>query len=148
VARYYPISPLIWSDRGVRGWDDRTKLLAFYLLTCEHRNLEGLYRLPTAYIEADLGWSGKDVARAMEVLLSEGFIQYDREAEVVFVRNALKYQAPQSKNQITGAINAVQNVPETSLMGAFIEAAETHAPEFRKALARVVDTHSNGSATP
>lgn len=145
MARYYPISPLIWSDRRVRKWDDRTKLLAFYLLTCRHRNLEGLYELRYAYIEADLGWSEKDVRRAMDALLAEGFIQYDDEAEVVFVRNALKYQAPKSKNQITGAINAVQEVPDTALMDAFLETAETHAPDFYKALERVVHTHPNGS---
>lgn len=144
MARYYPISPLIWSDRGVRSWDDQTKLLAFYFLTCNHRNLEGLYWLPVAYVEADLGWTPKDVRRAMDDLLGAGFIEYDREAEVVFVRNALKYQAPQSKTQIKGAINALQNVPETDLLPAFLESAEAHAPAFRKALNGVVDTPSEG----
>lgn len=134
MARFYPISPLIWSDREVRGWEDQTKLLAFYLLTNRHRNLEGLYELPYAYIEADLGWNPKDVRRGMDVLLRAGFVEYDEEAQVIFVRNALKYQAPQSKTQITGAINAVQTVPDTPLWNSLLAAAEAYAPEFHKAL--------------
>lgn len=146
MARYYPISPLIWADAKVRAWDDRTKLFAFYLLTCEHRNLEGLYRLPRAYIQADLGWSEKDVERAMRRLVDDGIIAYDEAAEVVLVRNALKYQAPRSKSQITGALNALQEVPDTELLPEFVEAAATYAPAFRKALNGVVDTPSGGSS--
>lgn len=57
MARYYPVSPLYWSDSKVQSWSNETKMLGLYLLTCEHRNLEGLYRLPFAYVEADLGWT-------------------------------------------------------------------------------------------
>lgn len=49
VARYYPVSPLFWSDKKVIKWDERTRYLSLYLLTSEHRNLEGLFRLPPIY---------------------------------------------------------------------------------------------------
>jgi hypothetical protein len=145
VARFYPVSPLFWTDARVKQWGTDPTLLALYFLTCEHRNLEGLYRVPPAYIQSDLGWSEKEVRNAMRFLLTEHFIEYDEGAQVVFVRNALKYQAPQSKAQIKGALNALQTVPETRLLEPFLESAETHAPALRKALEGVVHTHSNGS---
>ncbi|MBA2714643.1 MAG: hypothetical protein H0U55_13945 [Rubrobacteraceae bacterium] len=140
MARYYPVSPLLWDDTAVRRWDDASRLLAVYLLTCRHRNLEGLYRLPWTYVESDLSWSTEKVSAAVNTLIDDDFIEYDPEAEVVFVRNALKYQSPKSKLQIKGALNALEAVPSTELMDAFVEAAGTHAPDFRKALA----SHSNG----
>lgn len=145
MARYYPVSPLFWSDAKVRQWDDRTTLLALYLLTCEHRNLEGLYRLPLAYVEADLCWPADAVLSRMGGLCADGFIDYDHSGQVVFVRNALKYQAPKSKLQIKGAINALEQVPETPLMEQLAETAAVHSRPLATAIRRAFATHSNGT---
>lgn len=130
MARYYPVSPLYWSDSKVQGWPTETRLLALYLLTCEHRNLEGLYRLPFAYVEADLGWSEEAVVGGMADLIEAGFVDFDREAQVVFLPKALKYHNPRSSRQIQGAVNVLQEVPETSLWPRFVEAARVFAPEL------------------
>lgn len=138
MARYYPISPLFWSDATVRSWiaegSDRTVVLALYLLTCEHRNLEGLYRLPKAYVSADLGWEAEAVGEHMARLLSDEFIEYDEMPQVVFVRNALKYQQPKSKPQIKGAITSLEHVPATPLLDSLLRVADTHAPILAKAM--------------
>lgn len=134
MARYYPVSPLIWTDAKVRRWDDATFRLGLYLLTCRHRNLEGLYWLPLRYAATDLGWTLNKVRKAMRRLLEDGFVKYDDEAEVVFVANALKYQAPKNDRQVKGAVTALQEVPPNSLRGAFMEAVEAHAPLLAEAL--------------
>jgi hypothetical protein len=138
MASYYPISPLFWSDDKVRGWitDGRqqTVLLALYLLTCEHRNLEGLYRLPKAYISDDLAWEAETVAEHMARLLDAEFIEYDEGPRVVFVRNALKYQQPKSKPQIKGAIGVLERLPKTPLLNSLLRVADTHAPTLAKAM--------------
>jgi len=138
VASYYPISPTFWSDDEVRRWIDAgqkdTALLALYMLTCEHRNLEGLYKLPKPYIEEDLAWEADVVGEHMARLLDAEFIEYDGAAKVVFVRNALKYQQPKSPPQIKGALNALERVPRTPLLASLLAAAETHAPRLAKAI--------------
>jgi len=144
MARYYPVSPLFWSDVGVQQWGDREKLLALYLLTCEHRNLEGLYRLPHSYIAEDLGWELEDVRKAMQRLIEAGFIRYDEASRVVFVCRALKYQAPKSARQVKGAIASLQEVPDTPLLDDFLQAAERWAPELYEALVGLADSDSNG----
>ena len=53
---YWRVTPAFWGDEKVAGWNDDTRLLALYLLTCEHRTLEGLFRLPKGYIMADDLW--------------------------------------------------------------------------------------------
>lgn len=134
MARYYPVSPLYWSDSVVCGWPDGAKLMALYLLTCPHRNLEGLYRLPTAYIEADLGWPTPDVQNMLSHVVSSGFAKYDRLASVVFLPKALKYHSPSTAPQIQGALNALQAVPDTQLYDSFLEAAREYAPRLYEAL--------------
>ena len=134
MARYYPVSPLFWSDEKVQRWPDQTVLLALYLLTCDHRNLEGLYRLPYAYIQADLEWPEAEVRDRMQELIDDGFIQYDEAARVVFLPKALRYHQPKAKKQIQGAINELQAVPDTELWDGFLDSARQFAPELAKAL--------------
>ena len=130
MARYYPVSPLFWSDEKVARWDSETRLLALYLLTCEHRNLEGLYRLPYAYIQADLEWSEVEVRDRMRTLLDSGFIKYDEAARVVLLPKALKYHTCGSDKQIQGAINALQEVPDSTLWPDFLASAQTFSPKL------------------
>jgi hypothetical protein len=125
---------LFWSDDKVVRWDSETTLLAIYLLTCEHRNLEGLYRLPYAYIQADLEWSEAEVRDRMTTLLDAGFVLYDEAARVVLLPKALKYQAPKSEKQIQGALNALQEVPDSDLWPEFVAAAGEFAPALYAAL--------------
>lgn len=145
MARYYPISPLFWSDSKVRAWGPEEKMLALYLLTCEHRNLEGLYRLPVPYIEADLAWDRVYLTDAMDRLETDGFLAYDEESQVILIRKALKYHQPQSEKQIQGAVNALQQVPDTHLWSEFVKAAEQYAPALHNAIRNPSDTHSEGS---
>lgn len=149
MASYYPVSPMFWRDEMVRAWlaagHDRTVILALYLLTCRHRNLEGLYLLPWGWVETDLGWQADCVAEQTSRLLDEDFIQYDSGPEVVFVRNALKYQQPKSAPQLKGAINALREVPANSLLPALTDVAKEHAPELFKAIRKAFGTHSKGS---
>ena len=134
MARYYPVSPLFWMDEDVTQLDDRGKLLSLYLLTCEHRNLEGLFRLPITYMAEDLGWENRTITAQVKKLQAVGFIGYDTRARVVFLPRALKYHQPKTKPQIQGAINDLQAVPETELWPDFLSAAETFAPDLHAAL--------------
>lgn len=144
MPRYYPVSPLIWTDPTARAWDDATKLLAHYLLTCPHRNLEGLFRLPLPYIADDLGWTMAKVERAFGQLEDDGFVERDPATDVILICKALKYQSPKSPKQIRGAITALSEVPASSVHGAFVMACERYAPTLAEAIGKGIDTHSNG----
>jgi hypothetical protein len=147
MANYYRVDPNFWKAER-RRWTDREKLLGIYLLTCPHRNLEGLYWLPKAYIAADLGWPSRAVEEALSALVDADFAAYDDQAEVVFVLKSLEHQAPKSEKQVTGAVSSLAKVPASSLFDAFLESCETHAPQLaeriRKGLGNPSETHSDG----
>ena len=113
APRYYRVSPRFWSD--TKDWSDGAKTLALYILTSPHRSLEGLFRLPKAYITADLGWSLERLSKPFGELLANGFIHYDEATEIVLITNALKYQSPDNPNQVKHALTILEELPPTPL---------------------------------
>lgn len=124
MATYWRVSPKFWSDPKVLGWDDDTKFLAVYILTCPHRTAEGLFRLPKRYILADLEWSQERLAKPFRQLLADGFIEYDAANSVCLIAKALKYQSPQNLNQVKAAIRHLDNLPPSPLQSQFKQLAE------------------------
>ena len=129
---YNRVSPRFWPEAQAGGWSDDMKMLGLYLLTCEHRTTEGLYRLPVEYMAADLSgadglgcdlagaWSAERVRQALAQLSADGFVKYDHAARVVFLPRALVYQAPENPNQRKAAIK--------SLLGPAADAAPRGLP--------------------
>src|SRR5262245_486570 len=132
--RYNRIDQRFWTDRAVRGWTDDAKLLALYLLTSPHRATEGLFRLPKAYIQADLEWSAERLGQPFRQLLESRFLDYDDDAQVVLIRNALKYQPLQNDNQVTAALKALEELPPTRLAWDFRQLAEQFCQRLAKRL--------------
>jgi hypothetical protein len=127
---YYRISPSVWEQ----GWDEATVHLALYILTNQHRNTEGLFKLPKLYIMDDLGWSAEQLAEPFERLLTEGFIDYDDDAKVCLIMKALYWQAPANRNVGIAAMRRLQNVPRSRLDAEFSTAAQRFAEPFAKQL--------------
>lgn len=121
TPRHHRVGPGVWKQ----PWDDDMRLVAFYLLTCKHRVTEGLYVLPPAYGPADMRWEPTRFEPAFALLQGDGFIQYDVDAEVVWVVNALQWQQPQNPNQVKAAIKALDELPRTRLFDRFLAAALT-----------------------
>lgn len=133
-SRYYRVSPKFWSDPEVLRWSDDARLLALYLLTCEHRTTEGLFLLKKKYVEADLGWSTERFTKGFGELLEAGFIEYDDEAQVCLIVNALRYQAPQNENQAKNAVKRLAELPPTPLTSTFKRLAEQFSERLAEQL--------------
>lgn len=133
-----------WALR--HGLDDSARCLGAYLLTCDHRTFEGIYRLPAAYAIADLGWDRETYRAALERLVAEGFVLVDEHADVVLLVNALEYRQPKGGPQIAGAVKVLKRLPETPLLRNLLEAARGYAPAFAEAIEEafpnVLDTPS------
>lgn len=134
MANYYRVSPKFWLFARRRGWTDAQTSLGLYLLTCEHRNLEGLYRLPKPYVAADLVWTAKKVEENIAVVLESGFAIYDDDAEMILIPKALKHQAPSTEKQVIGAVAQLERIPRTCLWDAFRMACQLHCPRLADAI--------------
>lgn len=131
---YWRVSPAFWGDEKVTGWSDDAKVLALYLLTCEHRTVEGLFRLPKGYIIEDLGWDAERLGKPFGELLRDGFIEYDEKARMCLIVNALEYQSPENPNQVKAAIRFLADLPESVLFARLLERAERLCQPFAEGL--------------
>jgi hypothetical protein len=141
LGRYYHVSPRFW--RISRDWSEDARTLALYLSTCSHRNMVALYYCPVAYMTADLGWDLPRLTSALDELVAvREYVRYDAAAEVVFVPQAFEDDPPGAGKQTVGAVSVIRELPDTSLLEAFLDIAQTICPELAKALGRVIEAAS------
>lgn len=127
VPRYFRVACRFHDDEKVRNWPDWIKLFALYLLTTKHRNLEGFFVLPPDYAAADLGWSRIRVLKGLRILEADVFLSFDSATNLLLIRNALRYQQPDSKNVQKAVLSRVRNLPENKeMLQDFIALATEH----------------------
>ncbi|MEQ1847107.1 MAG: hypothetical protein ABL983_16180 [Nitrospira sp.] len=126
VPRYSRISNRFWTDEKSSTWNDRVKLAALYVMTCSHRHLEGIFKLPPQYACADLNWTMKSWKSALVFLQESHFLKWDSRTSIVLIINALRYQAPENENQRTAAIRRIKDLPITPLLQDFCSLALDH----------------------
>ncbi len=62
----------------------------------------------------------------MVPLTANQFLRYDAGTRVMLIRNALRYQAPESQNVVTGAIRRIRDLPKSPLLEEFLGLAKIH----------------------
>ncbi|RPH81297.1 MAG: hypothetical protein EHM80_02800 [Nitrospiraceae bacterium] len=80
------------TGKAITGAGKDARIVATYLLTCEHANMIGLYRLPLLYVSEETGLKRREVVSALEQLGSLEFAVYDPETEFVWVCEMARYQ--------------------------------------------------------
>lgn len=124
-------------------WDVDAVVLAGHLCFSRHRNTEGLFKLPLAYVAADLGWSMERVEAAANYLDEHAFALFD--GGYVLLLDALEWQPPGNRNAVKGAVRKVaERCPDAPrhLLSTLLRQAEQFAPDFGEALAELVDCDS------
>jgi hypothetical protein len=126
VPRYSRIPSHLWTDEEFSRLSDRAKLGTMYVLSCPHRCLEGIFKLPPHYAIADLGWTMKTWNSVLTILQESGFLKWDSRTNVMLIVNALRYQSPENPNQIASTLQRISNLPDTPLLHDFYELALEH----------------------
>lgn len=144
---YYRIYCRFWPEVLRRGWSDDVRVMALYLMTNNHRVLEGIFYLPVSYAAADLNWTLERVREALAKLVGDGFCDYDCLTNLVLVKKALKYQPPENPNQVTAAIKHLEELPASRLKEDFTDLAERYSPRLAEGLRNRSETVSKPTAT-
>lgn len=127
---YNKIQNNFWIDEKVKSWGFKTRMVALYILSNQHRYSEGFYRLPLTYIVEDMGLEKKEITKAIDQLTKDYFIKYDQKNSIILIVNALKYQPLQNVNHCKAALNKLDKLPSSPLLQKFISQAEKHNPKF------------------
>lgn len=123
---YKNIHDCFWTDSKVRKLSKDEKLLLLYLITSPHSHYTGLYYLPQEFMKLE---SGVDPDKIIPSLEAKGFIRYDPDNLVIWIRNMATYQMTgKSKSLIQGAVRHLESL-ETLL-----------TEEFREYYSELLDT--------
>jgi hypothetical protein len=142
-GKYNYVFTDFWHDTG--DWPDDERLVAIYLLTCEHRSTEGLFQAPAGYVASDLGWEVPRVEEALEALQERGWLEVER--GWVLLRNALRWQQPRGPKQIEGAVRQLVGAPHASpLWEHFLDGAYQWSNDLYIALQRRYPANRGGGA--
>ena len=118
---YTKIEEQFWKDNKIIKLSFRARYLMMYLLTSPHRNILCYYFLPKPYACFDLGFSEEEFDLAMGELIAAERVFYDEKANVVFVKNYLKYNQLENQNQVKSAVGKIIDIPENDLVNDFIK---------------------------
>ncbi len=124
------ISPRLWHSERFNGLKSDDARLAFlYVLTSEHQNSAGCYRLPDAYAAADLSWPVERFQKARVELAEADLIVYDAKSSVVMVRDWFRHNPPMNPMHRKGIQHILERLPSQMIWkAANIELEQLSAP--------------------
>ena len=115
MSRYRTVDVRLWSDRRFLSLSDDGKLLWMFYLTCPQRlAIPGVIIGGEASLAEQLGWTVEQYRKGYQELLAKG-MRVRSEGRVVWLTNALKYQAIAGPKAMTGMAKAWDDVPEGEL---------------------------------
>lgn len=111
---YGKVHTSFWISDGMRRVSDDARLLALYLLTGQHTNMIGCFRLPDGYVSEDLAWTPERVSKGFDELSANGFATRDSSSKWVLIRNFLSWNSVENPNQGIAALRLFDQVPDKS----------------------------------
>ncbi|MGR7458349.1 hypothetical protein ACU60S_18405 [Klebsiella aerogenes] len=111
---YGKVHTSFWISDGMRRVSDDARLLALYLLTGQHTNMIGCFRLPDGYVSEDLSWSPERVSKGFDELSNNGFATRDPSSKWVLIRNFMVWNPIENPNQGIAALRLFDQVPDKS----------------------------------
>ena len=119
MARFRKVDVRVWGDEKFRRLSAPQpcgQSLWFYLLTAPETNsIPGLFRAGEAALAESLGWGLEAFREAFAEVSREGLAEMDKVARVVWVPNAIKYNAPESPNVVKSWRTHWDEIPESPL---------------------------------
>jgi hypothetical protein len=119
MARYRKIDTRMWGDsrfRDLSSPDPTGKYLWVFLLTGpQTSNIPGLFRAGEMALAEELEWSPEGFRKAFAELFAKGLVKADWKARVVWIPNAIKYNAPDNPNVVKSWRTAWDEIPECAL---------------------------------
>lgn len=116
---YTQVESLFWKDEKFQHVSGDARYLMLYLLTSPHRNILGLYFLPSPYACFDLGWDEQKFKQILHELVKTERIKHDHQNNVILICNYLKHNPLENPNQVKSAINRLNELPKTYLLKDF-----------------------------
>lgn len=113
------MSTLVWQVSA--GLEAMEKYVLEYIVNSPYRNSLGYYRLPITFIQYDTGLDEKTVEAALEGLISKKFISYDKDKQVVAVKNFHRFYKQDGLRGATSILSILEQQPTSPIVRTVID---------------------------
>jgi hypothetical protein len=146
---YAQINRKVWNTHQFRSLSKEARELFFYLTTCPHGNMLGIYVLRAGYALDDLqlGTDRELFFKPLRELLDKQLFKYDPDTEIILDLEQLQKHPPENPNQIKAAIKIINSLPTTPLFCDLKQIAKQLTKEFVKPLVEHLDKRSGKPVT-
>lgn len=114
MSNWRPVDVRLWNDRRFLACGDRGRMLWLFLLTCPSLPIPGVVVGGDAALAEQLGWTTEGLREGFHELAQNG-LRVRREARILWLPNALKYQPCAGPNAIKCWGKKWDDVPEGEL---------------------------------
>lgn len=125
MARYRKIDPRIWNDAKFSALSSEGKLLFLYLLTAPAMTMIGAMPMRASAVAEELGFDSKRYAIRYQELSQMGIVEYD-DRGLFWVKNFLKYNAPDNPKVVISWGSVLDLLPECPLLTKVLKSAQAH----------------------
>lgn len=108
---YAKVHSSFWSSTSIRSLSEDGRMLALYLLTCQHGTIAGVFRLPDGYVAEDLQWQLERVSEVFAELVSKGFANRCETTKWVWITQHFRWNPPENPNQKKSAAKVAGMIP-------------------------------------
>lgn len=130
MREFSKISPSLWHSKRFKDLQsDDAKFAYLFLLTCEHQNSAGAYRLPAGYACHDLGWDADRYSNALAELEKADLIAFDSETDEVLIRRWFKHNPPMNNKHRIGIVGILERLDSELIYQAGLDELDGVSPE-------------------
>lgn len=104
------VSPALWRSPRIGALDSDGRVLFFFLLTSEHSNSAGCFRMPPAYACSDLGWTLDRYDLALSAIVSQGLAGTDSKTGEVFIERWFHHSPPTNLKHALGTMSVITRI--------------------------------------
>ena len=128
MREFSKVSPAVWlSKRFTNLASDDAKLCYLYLLTSEHQNSAGVYRLKDEYAVADLRWTMDRYFNARAQLIEADLIRFDADTSTVMIKRWFRHNGPMNESHYKGVMKVIRKIEhEAFSFEASVELADAY----------------------
>jgi len=127
--RYAKIYDRMWQNPDFVALSMQAKLGYTYLCSCCHCNQIGYFRIPLAYMAADMGMTTADAAKVVKELDSAGFVRFDADTSRMLIRSYLKWNPPDSIKNLKAMAKVFDQMEASELDPLFLSIANEMAEQ-------------------
>ena len=119
----------MWQSPDFVALSMQAKLCYIYLCSCCHCNQIGYFRIPLAYMAADMGMTPTDAAKVVKELESAGFVRFDADTSRMLIRSYLKWNPPDSIKNLKAMAKVFDQMEASELDPLFVSIANEMAEQ-------------------